>query len=123
MRIGQVILRVRDLDESVKFWTYSVGLTLSGKTGAFAFLDAGDVQLTLNQVGDRPDDASLTEIVLEVADIHREHEEMVQRRVPFEVEPRPVTSDGERELWAAHFRDPDGHLASVVGWVTVSSSA
>jgi hypothetical protein len=37
--------------------------------------------------------------------------------VPFEVEPRPVTSDGERTLLAAHFRDPDGHLVSVTGWV------
>jgi hypothetical protein len=26
-------------------------------------------------------------------------------------------ADGERELWATHFTDPDGHLASIVGWV------
>jgi catechol 2,3-dioxygenase-like lactoylglutathione lyase family enzyme len=119
MRLDRVILRVTDLDESVEFWTDTVGLSLSGKAGAFAFLSAGDreVQLTLNQVEARPDDASLTEIVFEVADIHGEHAAMLERGVPFEIEPRPVTSDGERELWAAHFRDPDGHLASVVGWV------
>jgi len=117
MRLGQIILRVRDLDESVEFWIDTVGLSLSVKAGAFAFLNAGDVQLTLNQVEDRPDDASLTEIVFEVADIHRDHAAMLERGVPFEIAPRPVTSDGERELWAAHFRDPDGHLASVVGWV------
>lgn len=117
MRLSQVILRVTDLDESVEFWTDTVGLSLSGKAGSFAFLNAGDVQLILNQVDDRPDDASLTEIVFEVADIHRDHQALVQRGVPFEIEPRPVTSDGDRELWAAHFRDPDGHLASVVGWV------
>ncbi|HEX6302436.1 MAG TPA: VOC family protein [Acidimicrobiia bacterium] len=117
MRINQVILRVEDLDESVEFWSDTVGLSLSGRAGTFAFLDAGDVQLTLNQVDDRPGDESLTEIVFEVADIHRDHEALLQRGVPFEVEPRPVTSDGERDLWATHFRDPDGHLASVVGWV------
>jgi catechol 2,3-dioxygenase-like lactoylglutathione lyase family enzyme len=120
VRLDQIILRVTDLDESMEFWTDTVGLSLSGKVGAFAFLDAGDVQLTLNQVEDRPDDASLTEIVFEVADIHREHAAMLKRGVPFEIEPRPVTSDGERELWAVHFHDPDGHLASVVGWVGVS---
>jgi catechol 2,3-dioxygenase-like lactoylglutathione lyase family enzyme len=117
MRIGQVILRVGDLDSSVAFWTETVGLTLISTAGTFAFLDAGDLQLTLNQVEGRPDDGSLTEIVFEVYDIREEHAALVERGVPFEVEPRPVTSDGDRELWAAHFRDPDGHLASVVGWV------
>lgn len=117
MRIDQIILRVLNLDESVEFWTETVGLSLSGKAGGFAFLNAGEVQLTLNQVDDRPDDVSLTEIVFEVADIRQDHAAMLERGVPFEIEPRAVTSDGERELWAAHFRDPDGHLASVVGWV------
>ena len=117
MRIGQIILRVSDLDEAVRFWTETVGLTLTLMAGAFAFLDAGDVRITLNQVDDRPVDDSLTEIVFEVDDIHAEHRALLERGVPFEVDLRPVTSDGERELLAAHFRDPDGHFASVVGWV------
>jgi len=117
MRIGQVILRVADIDESVRFWSEDVGFAVTMQAGAFAFLDAGSVQLTLNQVDPRPEDESLTEIVIEVDDVRRAHQELSRRGVPFELEPRPVTSDGERELWAAHFYDPDGHLASVVGWV------
>lgn len=117
MRIGQVILRVNDLDQAVQFWTETVGLNKTASAGTFAFLDGGEVQLTLNQVDGRPADESLTEIVFEVEDIHAEHPVLLERGVPFEVDLRPVTSDGERELWAAHFRDPDGHLASVVGWV------
>jgi catechol 2,3-dioxygenase-like lactoylglutathione lyase family enzyme len=117
MRIDQIILRVTDLDKSVEFWTETVGLTESARTGSFSFLDAGDIRLTLNQVASRPIDESLTEIVFEVADIREEHRALLERGVAFEVDLRPVTSDGERELWAAHFHDPDGHLASVVGWV------
>jgi catechol 2,3-dioxygenase-like lactoylglutathione lyase family enzyme len=118
MRIDQIILRVRDLDEAVRFWSDTFGLTLTMKAGAFAFLDGGEVQLTLNRVEDKPAaDDSLTEIVFEVDDIHTEHRALLARGVPFEVDPRPVTTDGERELWATHFRDPDGHLASVVSWV------
>lgn len=117
MRIGQVILRVDDLERSVQFWTGAVGLELSVSAGSFAFLDAESIQLTLNQVHDRPADDSMTEIVLEVDDVHSTFDELSQRGVPFEVDLRPVTSDGVRELWAAHFHDPDGHLASVVGWV------
>lgn len=117
MHIDQIILRVSDLDRAVRFWTETVGLALSGRADAFAFLDAGEVRLTLNQVGSRPADESLTEVVFEVDDIHSGHRALVERGVPFEVDLRPVTSDGDRELWAAHFRDPDGHVASVVGWV------
>ncbi|HEX6219463.1 MAG TPA: VOC family protein [Acidimicrobiia bacterium] len=117
MRIGQIILRVADLDESVRFWSTSVGFAVTMNEGAFAFLDGGSIQLTLNQIGDRPDDGSLTEIVIEVDDVRAIYRELSDRGVPFEVEPRAVTSDGQRELWATHFRDPDGHLASVVGWV------
>lgn len=118
MRIGQVILRVADLDQSVAFWTERVGLALTMRAGTFAFLDGGGPQLALNQVEERPTDGSLTEIVFEVDDVRAAHAELVGRGVPFEVELRPVTSDGERDLLAAHFHDPDGHLASLTGWVT-----
>ncbi|HEU4894409.1 MAG TPA: VOC family protein [Acidimicrobiia bacterium] len=117
MRIGQVILRVSDLDRSIAFWADTFGLVQVMRAGTFATLDAGDIELTLNEIADCPGDDSLTEIVFEVDDVRSAHSELASRGVPFEVEPRAVTSDGARELWAAHFHDPDGHLASVVGWV------
>jgi hypothetical protein len=55
---------------------------------------------------------------MEFDDVRAAYEELSGRGVPFEIELRPVTSDGERDLLAAHFRDPDGHVASVTGWVT-----
>jgi catechol 2,3-dioxygenase-like lactoylglutathione lyase family enzyme len=108
---------VSDLQASIDFWCETVGLELSMSAGAFAFLDGGGVNLVLNQVDEVPQDGSLTEIVFESDDVRSTYGDLVERGVPFEVELRPVTSDGERELWAAHFRDPDGHLASVTGWV------
>jgi catechol 2,3-dioxygenase-like lactoylglutathione lyase family enzyme len=117
MRIGQVILRVSDLERSTVFWSETFGLAVSMSGGAFAFLDGGGVSLVLNRVDQLPEDSSLTEIVFEFDDVRASHSELAERGVPFEVELRPVTADGERELWAAHFRDPDGHLASVTGWV------
>lgn len=117
MRIGQVILRVDDLDRSIDFWCGVVGLPLAMRSGRFAFLDAGSTQLALNQVVERPLDGSLTEVVFAVDDVELAFGEMSERGVPFEVNLRPVSSEDGRELLAAHFRDPDGHLASVVGWV------
>lgn len=117
MDIARLILRVTDMDRSVDFWSRRVGLDVVFDGGPFTFLDGGGVQLALNLVDGPVEDTSLTEIVFEVDDVMAAHSEMSERGVPFEVEPRPVTSDGERDLVATHFRDPDGHLASITGWV------
>jgi len=117
MKLSNVILRVSDLEASISFWKDRVGFELAFSSGEFAFFALGDCQLVLNQPLDFEPQRSDTEIVLEVDDLATSFEEMKVRGVPFEVDPRPVTSDGERTLLAAHFRDPDGHLASVTGWV------
>jgi catechol 2,3-dioxygenase-like lactoylglutathione lyase family enzyme len=117
VRFSNIILRVSDLGESVAFWRDLVGLELKWSGDEFAFFAVGESQLTLNRPLEFEDETSNTEIVFEVDDVHAVVTEMRDRGVPFEVEPRAVTSDGERTLFAAHFRDPDGHAASVTGWV------
>ena len=117
MRMSSVILRVSDMDRSVGFWRDSVGLELTWSGGEFAFFTVGESQLVLNQPAIYEPQVSDTEIVFEVADIGETFVGMKEAGVPFEVDPRPVTSDGERNLLATHFRDPDGHLASLTGWV------
>lgn len=117
MNIARLILRVTDMDSSVEFWSEKVGLDVAFAGSPFTFLDGGGVQLALNVVDGPVDDGSMTEIVFESDDVMSAYSEMSERGVPFEIEPRPVTSDGERDLLAAHFRDPDGHVASITGWV------
>lgn len=117
MKLSNVMLRVSDLEDAVAFWRDRVGLQLSMSTGEFAFFAVGESQLALNQPLVFEPQASDTELVFEVDDVMSAYAEMRERGVPFEVEPRPVTSDGKRSLLAAHFRDPDGHLASFTGWV------
>lgn len=120
MEIARIILRVGDLQRAIEFWTEQVGFEVAMNAGEFVFLDGGSTQLVLNHVDSVGSDESLTELVIEVEDIETVYTEMSARGVPFEVEPRMVTGDGARELWAAHFQDPDGHLASITGWVTPS---
>lgn len=117
MNIARIILRVGDMDASVAFWAEKLGLDVVFSGGPFTFLDGGGVQLVLNEVDTPIEDESMTEIVFEVDDISATHAELLEKGVRFEVEPRPVTSDGERDLYATHFHDPDGHLASITGWV------
>lgn len=118
MRVTRIILRVSDLARAVDFWSEKVGLPVQFQTPEFAFLDGGPIQVMLNHLDDAVTE-SLTEIVFELDDVLAGFEEMRSRGVPFEVELRPVTSDDGRDLLASHFRDPDGNLASVTGWLGV----
>lgn len=118
MQVSHVILRVSDMDRSLAFYRDQVGLTVLAQSAEFSFLDAGTIRLALNTVPDVGPDTSATEIVLEVDDVQTAYDELVSRGVPFEIEPRPVVEAEGRSLHAAHFRDPDGHVASITGWIT-----
>ena len=114
------MLGVSDMGESLRFWTEKVGLAVISRHGPLVFLDGGTLQLALHQVDGQVSDESLTEIVFEVDDVVIRHAELVGLGVPFEVELRPVTTVGQRSLLAPHFRDPDGHVVSLTGWVETS---
>ena len=117
MRVANVILRVRDLPASVAFYRDQVGLALVSESGAFAFFDGGSTSVALNANPNEPLDETTTEISLEVDNVSAAYADMAGRGVPFEVELRPVMEQEGRSLQAAHFRDPDGHLWSITGWV------
>jgi catechol 2,3-dioxygenase-like lactoylglutathione lyase family enzyme len=122
MKLSYVILRVSDIEKSVAFWRDQVGLKTDWTGGEFAFFPLGESHLVLNQPPSFEPQVSDTEVVLGVDDVMPAYDELKDRGVPFEVAPRPVTSDGTRSLLSAYFRDPDGHLASVTGWVESTES-
>jgi len=116
VKVAHIILRVKDLDESIAFYRDVVGLDLVSQSSAFAFFDGGSISIALNANPDQKRDNSLTEIALEVDDVAAAYDEMAGRGVGFEIELRPVMEQDGRSLLAAHFFDPDGHTWSVTGW-------
>ena len=118
-----MILRVADLGRAVEFYRDLLGLQVSSVGPAFAFFDLGAVHLALNRVdgGDPAAAASTTELTLEVDDPVRVHRKWTDAGVEFSVDLRPVMEQDGRRLMAAHFRDPDGHLVSLTGWVEAGS--
>jgi catechol 2,3-dioxygenase-like lactoylglutathione lyase family enzyme len=116
MRVSHIILRVHDMAEAIAFYRDRVGLAVIMESDEFSFLDGGSIRIALNARADVEDDRSMTEIVMEVDDLRMAHSDLAGRGVPFEIEPRVVTSDGVRSLVATHFHDPDGHLISITGW-------
>ena len=110
------------MDRALAFYRDRVGLAVESTSPTFSFLDAGSVRIVLNAVDGPVHDESDSELVIEVADVVGEHRRLAAAGVPFEVALRPVMEDGERELLAAHFRDPDGHLWSVTGWAQANGA-
>jgi catechol 2,3-dioxygenase-like lactoylglutathione lyase family enzyme len=121
-RVSNLILRVADLPRALAFYRDTLGMGVRFASDEFAFLDGGGIALVLNKPEAPPAQASaglaaLTEVVLEVDDVRARYAELEKRGVPFSREPRPVTSDAQRDLLATDFRDPDGHVLSLTGWV------
>ncbi|MFQ5966349.1 MAG: VOC family protein [Acidimicrobiia bacterium] len=112
-RVSNVILHVGDVDESVAFYE-GLGLSVVGRSEAMVFLDTGSVSLALAS-GRGSIDPGDTEIVLEFEDVDQAYARLSDE-IEFRVAPRPVTTPGDRTLYAADFRDPDGHVLSITGW-------
>ncbi len=108
-----VILAVTDLNRAVEFYRDRLGLKLTSTNEDFAFFDAGGFTIALR--GDRPkaDAADLmsVEIAFAVEHVKPAHQALRALGVDFKREPRIITG----ATWATDFRDPDGHVLSIVG--------
>jgi catechol 2,3-dioxygenase-like lactoylglutathione lyase family enzyme len=120
-RLSNVLLRVSNLEESLRFYRDRLGLPVMAAFEGFAFLDAGGARIGLNAVPPPAEPngglAALTEIVLEVPNVQAAYAELTGMGIAFRTAPRPVTEGGDRALWACDCRDPDGHVVSITGWV------
>jgi catechol 2,3-dioxygenase-like lactoylglutathione lyase family enzyme len=111
--ISAIMLGVRDLDKSLEFYHGKLGLKIKMREPQLALLDAGPVMLGLSpgHVRLAPEVKGATEVVFEVKNVRAAREALIGAGVTFMNEPRQVTPTD----WAAHFRDPDGHLLSIFG--------
>lgn len=119
---NRIILRVTDLAKSVAFYRDQVGLPLQTTFDDFAVLGGSGTTVMLQQVarqssGPSTGLASLTEVVLESGDIFASYQLLKSHGVAFRREPAAATTDGVKVLYTADFRDPDGHILSIMGWV------
>ena len=118
----RVIVRVTDLAKSVAFYRDLVGLPLQSTHEEFAVLGGDKMTVMLQQVARKSTEpssglASLTEVVLQSTDVFASYQSLRSRGIVFRVEPRLATTDGVHDLYTADFRDPDGHILSIAGWV------
>jgi catechol 2,3-dioxygenase-like lactoylglutathione lyase family enzyme len=108
-----VILGVTDLKRAVEFYRDQLGLKLTSTNEDFAFFDAGGFTLALRGGLPKLDktDLAASEIAFAVEHVKPAHQALKALGVEFKREPRIVTGT----TWATDFRDPDGHVLSIVG--------
>lgn len=112
-QISSIVLGVSNLDQSLEFYNRQLGLNVRLREPQLAVLEAGNMSLVLSPGHLRlaPQAAGATEVVFRVEKVRAAREALGQQGISFLTEPRQVTPND----WAAHFRDPDGHLLSIFG--------
>ncbi|GAA1645601.1 VOC family protein [Catellatospora bangladeshensis] len=112
-----ITLLVTDLARSRAFYHDLLGFyEVDGGQGNVV-LASGDTRLVLRTAQElTPVNRRHIHLNLEVGDVDAVYRELKVRGVKFTYAPR-VVNHGERlELWAASFRDPDGHGIAIIEW-------
>ena len=112
-QIGFVMLGVKDVQRALAFYRDMLGFSVQSAFEGFAFLATGGTTLVLSEglAKASPSIAGATEVVFSVPDVLAAHEALRAKGVEFTHGPRSVAGP----MWAANFRDPDGHGLSVFG--------
>jgi methylmalonyl-CoA/ethylmalonyl-CoA epimerase len=108
--IGQISIRVHDVERAVAFYRDALGLEFLFAAGPLAFLMCGDTRLMLAKPESDEFDHPSSTLYFRVDDIHAARTELVERGVPFDDEPHLIARMPDHELWMTFFRDPDRNL-------------
>jgi catechol 2,3-dioxygenase-like lactoylglutathione lyase family enzyme len=108
-RVGYVMLGVADVQRAVAFYHGKLGLPVTQQSDDVAFFNAGSVSIVVSsEVGKVPGDS---ETVFAVEHVQNAFEALSQSGIRFERVPHALSD----AVWAASFRDPDGHVLSLFG--------
>ncbi|HLA77918.1 MAG TPA: VOC family protein [Vicinamibacteria bacterium] len=119
-RIGQVAVRVHDLDRAIAFYRDTLGLRfLFRAPPALAFFDCDGVRLLIEVPQDPAFDHPASVIYYSVPDIRAAHQALLARGVRFLRDPHLIANLGSVEVWMAFFRDPDENVLALMSEVPV----
>ena len=123
-RIGQIAVRVHDLERAVAFYRDTLGMRfLFQAPPGLAFFDCAGVRLLLDWVQDAAFDHPASVIYYSVPDIRAAHQTLLGRSGRFLQDPHRIATLGNVEVWMAFFRDPDENVLALMSEVLVGGPA
>lgn len=116
-QIGQVALRIHDLDRTIEFYRDALGMKFLFNTPTMAFFDCGGVRLMLS-MPERPDfDRPGSILYFKVDDIEAARTTLIDRGVEFTDEPHLIARLPDHELWMSFFNDPSDNMLALMSEV------
>jgi catechol 2,3-dioxygenase-like lactoylglutathione lyase family enzyme len=117
LRAMGIMLIVSDLGRSLHFYGHTLGFAVVDQTAGSAVLTNGGGRILLRQVADMsPVDRRVVHLHIPVADVEASYQELRTKGVEFVHRPRVMSRLDRSEMWAATFRDPDGHAIALTQW-------
>ena len=115
-RIGQIAVRVRDLERAIRFYRDVLGLPFLFQFPQIAFFDAAGTWLYLTTFTEPEFDHPASILYFDVDDIHAAYDTLRGRGAEFVGEPHAVHRMEGKALWLAGFRDGEGNTYELRSW-------
>jgi len=116
--IGQIAVRVLDVDRAVSFYRDTLGLRfLFAAPDDLAFFDCGGVRLMLSRGTQGEHDHPASILYYRVDDIHAAFATVRDRGARVEGEPHVVAKLADHDLWMAFLRDTEGNVFALMSEV------
>lgn len=112
--VGQIAVRVHDVERATTFYRDSLGLTYLFSAPKLAFFDCGGVRLMLTLPEASEFDHPGSIIYFRVADIQGAHALLRDRGVRFKDAPHLIARLPDHELWMVFFEDPEGNTLALM---------
>ena len=113
-QIGQVALRVHDLDRTIEFYRDALGMKFLFSTPTMAFFNCAGVRLMLS-IPERPEfDRPGSILYFKVDDIETARSTLIDRGVEFIDEPHLIARLPDHELWMSFFKDPSDNMLALM---------
>jgi len=118
-RIGQISVRVRDLERAIAFYRDALGLPFLFQAPQMAFFDAAGTWIYLTTFAEPEFDHPSSVLYFDVDHIEAAHAALGRRGVTFRTAPHAIHRAEGRELWLADFEDGEGNTFALRTWKAI----
>jgi len=115
--IGQISIRVHDMETATRFYQETLGLTLLFRVPNMTFFDCNGIRILLGTAEDPKFDHPSSVFYFNVDNIDSAYETLVNRNVQFFGKPHKVAEMGQTATWMAFFHDPDQNVHALMSEV------
>ena len=113
-RIGQIAIRVQNLDRAVAFYRDTLGAPFLFRVPGLAFFQCGEVRLMLSRAEKPEFDHPASTIYYKVDDIDAAYRGLGAKGVEFTDEPHLIAKMPDHDLWMVFLKDSEGNTLGLM---------